>query len=64
MDKQDENICKKALIAGQSTCGGGDLLTECITWCKKLKIRCVTMGTNPILENEQTQSKKGAVEIK
>ena len=25
----------------------GDLLTECIEWCKKLNIRCVTKGTDP-----------------
>ena len=44
MDKHDENICKRALIAGQSICGGWDLLTECITWCKKFNIRCITLG--------------------
>ena len=53
MDKQDANICKRVLIAGLSTCGGGDLLTKCITWGKKLKNRCVTMETNPVLEMEQ-----------
>ena len=31
----------------------GDLLNEYITWCNKLNIRCVTMGTHPILEREQ-----------
>ena len=50
LDKEDDNICKKALIEGQYTCGGGDLLTECKEWCKKLNIRCVTKGTDPIPE--------------
>ena len=58
MDEQDANICKRALIQGQSTCVGGDLLTECITWCKKFDIRCVTMGTNPIPEMEQADNLK------
>ena len=48
LSKEDDNIAKKALIEGQYTCAGGDLLTECIEWCKKFKIRCVTRGTNPI----------------
>ena len=30
MDKENNKICKKALFQGQSTCAGGDLLTECI----------------------------------
>ena len=50
LDKEDDNICKKALIEVQYTCGGGDLLTECKEWCKKLNIRCVTKGTDPIPE--------------
>ena len=28
----------------QSTCIGADLITECITICKKLNIQCVTKG--------------------
>ena len=28
MDKKKSNLCKQALIHGQSTCGGEDLLTE------------------------------------
>ena len=39
MDKDEENICKKVLIAGMQTCDGGDLLNESITWCKTLNIR-------------------------
>ena len=58
MDKDDENICKKVLIAGQNTCDGGDLLNECITWCKNLNIRCVTMGTDPVLDREQADNLK------
>ena len=58
MDEQDANICKRALIQGQSTCGGGDLLPECITWWKKFNIRCVTKGTNPIPEMEQADNLK------
>ena len=46
------------LIAGQSTCGGRDLVTECIKWCKKLEIRYVIIGTNPILEMEQADNLK------
>ena len=68
MDNIDENICKckRVLIAGQNTCDGGDILNECITWCKNLNIRCVTMGTDPILDREQAENlkyiKKGIVE--
>ena len=58
MDKQDANICKQALIQGQSTFGREDLLTECITWCKKFDIRCVTMGTDPNKEKEQADNLK------
>ena len=52
MDKQEANICRQALIQEQSTFGGEDLLTECITWCTKFGIRCVTMGTDPNKEKE------------
>ena len=48
MDKSELNICKGALIAGQYTCPGEDLLNTCREWCNKLNIRCVTMGTDPI----------------
>ena len=51
MDKDKNNICKNALVEGQNTCAGGDLLNECKAWCKKLNIRCVTRGTDPIPEN-------------
>ena len=47
MDKCKNNICKNVLIAGQETCAGEDLLNKCIEWCKKLNVRCVTMGTDP-----------------
>ena len=43
---------------GKTMCGGRDLLTECITWCKKFDIRCVTMRTNPIKEMEQADNLK------
>ena len=39
-------------------CGGEDLLIECITWCKKFGIRCVTMGTDPNKEKEQADNLK------
>ena len=58
MDKQDANICKQTLIQGQGTRGGEDLLTECITRCKKFDIIYVTMGTNPIKEMEQADNLK------
>ena len=54
MDKCENNICKNVLIAGQETCAGEDLLNECIEWCKKLNIRCVTMGTDPIPAKART----------
>ena len=43
MDKKSKNLFNQALIHGQSTCDGEDLLTECITWCKIFDIRCVTL---------------------
>ena len=58
MDKKSTNICKQALIQGQSTCDGEDLLTECITWCKKLGIRCVTKETDTDKEKEQADNLK------
>ena len=58
MDKDDTNICKKVLIAGHNICDGGELLNECITWCKTLNIRCVTKGTDPFLEREQAVNLK------
>ena len=50
------------LIAGKKTCTGEDLLNECIAWCKKLNIRCVTRGTDPIPAKARTDEfnlKKG-----
>ena len=47
ISKEDDNLAKKALLEGQYTCAGEDLLTECIEWCKKLDIRCVTKGIDP-----------------
>ena len=58
LDKQSTNICKQALIQRQSMCDREDLLTECITWCKKLGIRCVTKGTDIDKENEQADNLK------
>ena len=64
MDKQDANTCKQALVQGQCMCGGGDLLTQCITQCKKFNI----MATNSIKEmdgtSRQPRTKKGSVERK
>ena len=50
LDNKNDNIYKQALIQGQYTYAGGDLLTERKEWCKKLNIRCATMGTDPIPE--------------
>ena len=47
-EKGENNICKNVLIAGRETCAGEDLLNEYIERCKKLNIRCDTMGTDPI----------------
>ena len=60
MDKSENNICKSALIAGQNTCAGEDLLNECIEWCNKLNIRCVTMGTDlhPLPEKVRSDNLK------
>ena len=30
MGKSKDNLCRQALIAGQETCNGEDLLTECM----------------------------------
>ena len=57
-DKDEENICKKVLIAGMQSFDGGDLLNECITWCKTLDIKCVTKGTDLILERAQANNYK------
>merc|ERR1712128_109211 len=62
MDADPSNYARKALIEGQKTCANGDLLTECIEWCKKFKIRCVTRGTNPIKDKakyDEFMLKKG-----
>ena len=58
MDKTELNICKSALIAGQNTCAGADLLNECKEWCNKLNIRCVTMGTDPTPANARADDFK------
>ena len=44
MGKSKDNLCRQALIAGQNTCNGEDLLTECINLCKKLNVKCVSNG--------------------
>ena len=62
MDKTNKNICINVLIAGQKTCAGEDLLNECIAGCKKLNIRCVTKGTDPIparAKSDEYNLKKG-----
>ena len=58
MDKNETNICRSALVEGQNTCAGEDLLNECKAWCKKLNIRCVTRGTDPIPENARADDFK------
>ena len=58
MDKTENNICKSALVAGQNTCAGEDLLNECKAWCNKLNIRCVTRGTDPIPANPRNDDYK------
>ena len=55
-NKKSTNLCKQALIQGQSTCDGEDLLTECITWCKKFDIRCVTLGIEKDKEKAQAEN--------
>ena len=44
LGKSDDNLCKQALLEGQNTSNGEDLLSECINICKKLNIPCVTKG--------------------
>ena len=58
MNKTELNVCKSALIAGQKTCAGADLLNECKEWCNKLNIRCVTMGTDPFPANARADNFK------
>ena len=58
MDKKITNLCRQELIQWQSTCGGEDLLTECIEWCKKLEIRCVTLGIEKDKEKAQAENLK------
>ena len=54
MDKCEYNIFKNVLIAGQETCAGGDILKECIEWCKQLNVRCLTKETDPISAKART----------
>ena len=45
MDKQDYNLCKHALINGETECNGEDLLTtECKDLSKALNIPCTSEG--------------------
>ena len=44
MDKDDGNLCKRALRNGISECNGEDLLTECKNLSKALDIADVTEG--------------------
>ena len=53
MDKCENNICK---------CADSGQTNKCIEWCKKLNIRCVTRGTDPIPAKARTDKlnlKKG-----
>ena len=64
MDKNNKNICKKVLLAGQKTCDVEDLLNKSIAWCKKLNLRYVTKGTDPILagaKSDQFKLNKGVM---
>ena len=50
------------LIVRQKTCDGEDILNECIAWCKRLNVRYVTKGTDPILagvKSDEFKLKKG-----
>ena len=58
MDKPDTNLCKQALLEGQVTCGGEDLLTECKEWCKKLNISCVTKGVPKDIQKAEEENLK------
>ena len=58
MDKPDTNLWKQALIEGQGTCGGEDLLTECKEWCKKLKIQYVTKGVPNDIQKAKAENWK------
>ena len=58
MDKPDTDLYKQALIEGQDTCGGEDLLTECKEWCKKLKIQCVTKGVPNDIQKAKAENLK------
>ena len=58
MNKNETNICSNALVEGHNTCAGEDLLSECKAWWKKLNIRCVTRGTDPIPENTRADDFK------
>ena len=57
MGHSEDNLCTQALIAGEETCNGEDLLTECINICKQLKIQYVTKG-EPIKEEQLKITKK------
>ena len=46
MDKDKDNLCKHALIAGKNTYNGEDQLAECINMFKDLKISCTSEGNH------------------
>ena len=46
VSREDNNLCKQALIAGQDTCNGEELLTECINMYKELNISCTSEGNH------------------
>ena len=50
MGKPEDNLCRKALLEGQRTCNGEDLLSECVQLCRRLNLRCVTEGIHNALE--------------
>ena len=46
MHKDYNNLGKQALIAGEKTCNGEDLLTDCINLCKELDEKCTSKGNH------------------
>ena len=46
INKNDNNLCKQAPIAGKGTCNGEDLLAEYINMCKELNISFTSEGNH------------------
>ena len=59
MGKPSDNLCRRALIEGRSTCNGEDLLSECINWCRQLNVSCVDhRGIERICPADTAKQKK------